>query len=221
MTRVLVVEDDVALREECARLLGLNGYAVTTCDEFEDVVGEILRAAPDCVILDLHLPGADGLSACRDVRRHSNVPIVVLTSSDSEFDEVMAMNLGADDYVTKPYSPAVLLARVQSAIRRCNATAHQAIDWHGISVDAARSTASFEGETTDLTRNELRILLALVRARGAVVSRTDLMCELWESDEFVDDNTLTVNVNRLRGALATLGVPAGTLVTHRGWGYSL
>lgn len=219
--RVFIIEDDPSLREECARLLGLSGYATSACTDFSHAADEALAAVPDCALLDLKLPGADGLAVCRELRGRSDVPIVILTSSDSEFDEVMGINLGADDYVTKPYAPPVLLARVAAAIRRAHPDVDVLSEWQGLTLDPTRSQASYDGSTCELSRNELRILAALVRARGAIVSRSDLIFELWQSDEFVDDNTLTVNVNRLRKSLASIGVPRGFLRTHRGQGYSL
>lgn len=221
MPRVFLIEDDVSLREECARLLKLNDHEVFVCTDFPDAAGQALSSGCDCVILDLKLPGIDGLSICRSIRAASAVPIIVLTSSDSEFDEVMSMNLGADDYIAKPYSPAVLLAHVAAVLRRANPAAAQVVEYRGVSLDIARSEVGFNGATAPLTRNELRILGMLMRARGSVVTRQELMYELWQSDEFVDDNTLTVNVNRLRKSLACIGVPEGFLVTHRGQGYSL
>ena len=144
----------------------------------------------------------------------------MLTSSNSEFDEVMSMNLGADDYVTKPYSPAVLIARIQSIIRR-SSTDHDdlRIERKGVVLDIGAGTVAYEDGTTELTRNELKILHILMRNPGIVITRTEIMCDLWESDAFIDDNTLTVNVNRLRKTLSKLGVPDDFLITRRGQGY--
>lgn len=221
MPKIFLVEDDAVLRAECTRLLTLDGFEVRQCCHFAEAANEALAAHADCVILDLKLPGTDGLSVCRSIRAKSMVPIIILTSSDNEFDEVMGMNIGADDYILKPYSPAILLARIRSVLRRANPQAQQVLEYRGVRLDLLRSRASYEGRTAELARNELRILAALMRARGAIVSRADLMYELWQSDEFVDDNTLTVNVNRLRKSLAALGVPKDFLVTHRGQGYSI
>lgn len=221
MPKIFLVEDDAALRAECTRLLTLDGFEVGQCRHFAEAANEALAAHADCVILDLKLPGTDGLSVCRSIRAKSMVPIIILTSSDNEFDEVMGMNIGADDYILKPYSPAILLARIRSVLRRANPQAQQVLEYRGVRLDLLRSRASYEGRTAELARNELRILAALMRARGAIVSRADLMYELWQSDEFVDDNTLTVNVNRLRKSLAALGVPEDFLATHRGQGYSI
>ncbi len=220
MAVIFVIEDDAALREELMRLLDLQGHKALTSTLFENIAQEALDADPDCVILDLKLPGDGGHAVCRDLRRESDVPIIMLTSSDSEFDEVMSMNLGADDYVTKPYNPAVLLARIQSVLRRAARTEPPSTIVHrGVTLDVARSLVAFEGRSVELTRNEFRILHMLMENHDAIISRQELMVELWQSDAFIDDNTLTVNINRLRKSLASIGVPEGFLVTRRGQGY--
>lgn len=132
----------------------------------------------------------------------------------------MSMNLGADDYVTKPYNPAVLLARIQSVLRRAARTEPPSrIEHKGVVLDVARSRVEYEGRGVELTRNEFRVLNLLMENKGAIISRQELMMELWQSDAFIDDNTLTVNVNRLRKSLASIGVPDGFLATRRGQGY--
>lgn len=219
MSRIYIIEDDEALRTELAHLLELQGFSVACCTSFGTAAAQALAAGPDCVVLDLKLPGTDGHGICRDIRARSDVPIIMLTSSESEFDEVMGMNLGADDYVTKPYSPAVLIAHIQSVLRRVASEPSRQLAHEGLSVDLARSTVSFEGASVELTKNELRILALLLSNPGCVISRQELMLELWESDSFIDDNTLTVNVNRLRSKLESLGVPADYVRTKRGQGY--
>lgn len=220
MARIFVVEDDASLRDELVRLLDLQGYSALSTTRFDRVVDDIVAASPDCVILDLKLPGISGHAICRDLRRQSDVPVIMLTSSDSEFDEVMSINLGADDYVTKPYNPAVLVARLQSVLRRSAcAEPPSRIEHKGVVLDVARSLVECEGRTFELTRNEFRILHLLMTKQGAIVSRQDLMVELWQSDAFIDDNTLTVNINRLRKSLASIGAPDDFLVTRRGQGY--
>ena len=173
------------------------------------------------MLLDLTLPGTDGQLVCRELRGASSVPIIVLTSRTTEADEVVAMTLGADDFVPKPYSPRVLLARIAALLRRSGGSAARSVLEHnGVTLDLSRSLASSASGSVELTKNEVRILALLMRRAGTIVSREDLMRELWDSEAFVDDNTLTVNVNRLRGALAKMGVE-GFLVTHRGQGYSV
>ena len=221
---IYIVEDDKAIRRELVLMLEREGYACEWSLAFNDVATAVKAAAPDLVLLDLTLPDTDGQFVCREVRRCSDVPIIVITARATEVDEVMAMEMGADDFVTKPYSSRVLLAHIESVLRRARGSAQGSVDMlehGGLSLDLSRSVVSFEGGApVELTKNETRILSALMRAGGAIVSRAALMRELWESDAFVDDNTLTVNINRLRGELARAGAD-GILVTHRGQGYAL
>ena len=217
MARLLIVEDDVSLRENLVRMLQLKGHECLCCESFTNAAAEALTAAPDCILLDLLLPGAYG----RAIRQESNVPIIVLTSSDSEFDEVMSMNVGADDYVVKPYRPAALLARIDRALARSGSadSARGQIDHGGVSLDSVRAVVSYRGKRVELSRNELLILRILMENAGSIISRSELMDELWQTDAFVDDNTLTVNVNRLRRSLESAGVPDDFITTRRGLGY--
>lgn len=221
MTRIFLIEDDDSLRTELGSLLSLQGYKVETTEDFPHAAQRVLEASPDCVVLDLRLPDADGHRICRDLRAASAVPILMLTSSESEFDEVMALGLGADDFINKPYRPATLLARIQGLLRRSTQGAPPALGFNGLTLDPSTAKATYRGESVELTRNEVRILSELLTQGGKVVTRQQLMCALWESDAFVDDNTLTVNVNRLRRQLAAIGAPEDFLKTRRGIGYSL
>lgn len=221
MSKIYVIEDDEAIRGELLRLLEREGYETGACEDFSRASELALAAGPDLVLLDLTLPGTDGQLVCRELRGASSVPIIVLTSRTTEADEVVAMTLGADDFVPKPYSPRVLLARIAALLRRSGGSAARSVLEHnGVTLDLSRSLASSASGSVELTKNEVRILALLMRRAGTIVSREDLMRELWDSEAFVDDNTLTVNVNRLRGALAKMGVE-GFLVTHRGQGYSV
>ena len=222
MARIFIIEDDAPLREGLVRLLDLHGHECFCCESFPDAADEALAANADCALLDLSLPGAFGHQICRDIRRDSDVPVIVVTSSDSEFDEVLSLDVGADDYVTKPYRPAALLARIERALARrqgAEAAASKVLEVGGVSLDPSRGEVSFENETCELTRNELRILHVLMQSAGEVITRAELMEELWQTDSFVDDNTLTVNVNRLRRCLENIGVPGGFVETKRGQGY--
>ncbi len=220
--RIFMIEDDSALREELAHLLELAGFMpIGITERFEEAPQKALEANVDCVVVDLKLPNTDGHAICRAIREKSDVPIIVLTSSESEFDEVMAMNLGADDYIVKPYRPAVLLAHIQALLRRKAPGTSILMSHKGVQLDLGAGVVSFDGKSAELTRNEQRILQILMKNPGTVVPRSEIMCALWESDSFIDDNTLTVNVNRLRKTLSSLGVPDEFLVTRRGLGYSV
>lgn len=221
MSKIYVIEDDEGIRVELVRMLEREGFEAEACEDFSHAAELALAATPDLVLLDLTLPGTDGQLVCRELRGASSVPIIVLTSRTTEADEVVAMTLGADDFVPKPYSPRVLLARIAALLRRSGGSAARSVLEHnGVKLDLSRSLASSASGSVELTKNEVRILALLMRRAGTIVSREDLMRELWDSEAFVDDNTLTVNVNRLRGALAKMGVE-GFLVTHRGQGYSV
>ncbi len=221
MPLIYIVEDDAAIRTELAQVLERNGFTTAACTAFDAVVDDILAADPDLVLLDLTLPGTDGQFVCRDLRTRSDVPIIVLTSRTTEIDEVMSMTMGADDFVPKPYSSRVLVARIQALLRRASAAPERnAIVHNGVELDLARSLALANGKQVELTKNEMRILALLMRHAGTIVSREAIMRDLWDSDAFVDDNTLTVNINRLRNTLEKIGV-TGYLSTHRGRGYSV
>lgn len=221
MPRIFVVEDDAAIRGELVQALERTGYEAVWCERFTSVVDDILAARPDLVLLDLSLPDTDGQFICRELRAASDIPIVVLTSRTTEIDEVMSMTLGADDFIAKPYRTRVLLARIQALLRRAQgAEGKSLLEHNGVTLDLSRSIASARGKQVELTKNEMRILGLLMSRAGTIVSREDIMRDLWDSDAFVDDNTLTVNINRLRATLAKIGVNE-YLVTHRGRGYSV
>lgn len=217
---VYIVEDDAAIAGELARALEREGFRTAAAERFDRVVPDILAAAPDLVLLDLTLPGTDGQFIARDLREHSQVPIIVLTSRTTEIDEVMAMNLGADDFIPKPYRLRVLVARIQALLRRADGGAATILSHNGLELDSARSVARTNEREVELTKNECRILALLMSRAGQVVSRADIMRDLWESEAFIDDNTLTVNINRLRATLEKIGV-ANYLVTKRGQGYTV
>lgn len=221
MAKIHVIEDDAALRDELERLLDLQGFTATHSTDFTRAAEDALAERADCIVVDLKLPNANGHQICRDIRAASEVPIIMLTSSESEFDEVMALGLGADDYITKPYRPATLIARIQGLLRRSTTSTQPTLQHEGITLDEAAATVEFNGKRTELTRNELRIMQLLMRNAGNVVSRQQLMVHLWESDSFIDDNTLTVNVTRLRKKLEALGADEDVIKTRRGIGYSL
>jgi len=220
VARIAIIEDDESIRSALAEMLGMNGHEAVTIASFDHVVDTTLEANPDLVLLDLNLPSLDGTVVCRELRSRSSMPIIVVTSRTGEIDEVMCMTLGADDFIAKPYSSHVLLVRIEALLRRAGGMSAAALSHKGLTLDVSRSTVTANGRTVELTKNELRILALLIRSAGSIVPRETIMVELWDSDAFVDDNTLTVNVNRLRQTLGKLGVN-DYLVTHRGLGYSV
>lgn len=217
---IFLVEDEAGIRQELSALLSRYGYRCVTTADFKDVAGQVCASGADLLLLDLNLPRYDGYHVCREVRRRSQMPIIVVTSRATELDELMSMNLGADDFLTKPYNTQILLARMARLLQRACPGVSPAVSRGGLTLDLGRGVAARNGVEVELTRNESRILQTLLAAEGRIVSRNALMEALWKSDAFVDDNTLTVNVARLRRRLEELGL-SEVLATRRGQGYQL
>lgn len=221
MNKVFIIEDDVKINEQLGSFLKRYGYEVATSFDFENIVDIALEKNPKIILLDINLPVFDGYYICKEIRKQSNVPIIVVTSRDTEMDELISMNLGADDFITKPYNAAILLARIESIIRRVYGNNSMEIyEYNGLRYNLSTSEMEYEGNKSDLTKNESRILYTLIKNKGKIVSRSELMKYLWQNDEFVDDNTLTVNINRLRKKMEEIGAN-NMLTTKRGQGYIL
>lgn len=221
MQKIMMIEDDPATREELALLLENEGYMPLAVTEFTDILAQAREARPDLILLDIGLPGRDGFSLCASLRKAVNAPVIFVTSRDSGLDEIRALSLGGDDYITKPYNIPVLLARVRAVLRRSGKAAEpEVIEVGGLSLHLAKGCVSAGEKTTALTRNELQILACLMARAGEIVSRADLIEALWDNQIYIDDNTLSVNVTRLRGKLAELGQP-DLIKTRRGMGYQL
>ena len=222
MDKILIVEDDEKLREELKIFLDRNGYDTVILDKFDNPVEDILKINPNLVLLDINLPYFDGEYICKELRKKSNVPIIMLTSRDNEIDELISLNYGADQYVTKPYNIQILLAKINGLLKRSkNSDATQTlIDCREFVLDISKSVIENGNNKIELTKNELKILHYLVMNRGKIVSRDEIMDYLWDSESFIDDNTLTVNIKRLRVKLEELGVK-DIIETKRGQGYIL
>ena len=220
MRQILIIEDDQTIHEELAILLKNEGYQVQIITEFELIAEQVRSVRPDLVLLDLGLPGGDGLSLCAAIRKIA--PIIVVTSRTSTLDELQALNLGSDDYVTKPYNIPVLLARIKAVLRRNGGemTEPDILEAAGLRLSLTKGTVTAPGGTAELTRNELKILAHLMAHTGEIVPRADLIEALWDSQIYIDDNTLSVNVTRLRSKLEGLGMP-NVIKTRRGMGYQL
>lgn len=219
MARIFLVEDDPKIREELTTLLEKYGHSCCSSNDFTNMLDAILKSGAELLLLDINLPVFDGYHICRELRKVSDLPIIIVTSRDSDVDELMSMNLGADDFITKPYNTQILLARINSVLNRAyNNRSAKVVSHNGVSLDLATSIVSNGERQAELTKNELRILHLLMTNSGSILSRDELMNDLWQSDEFVDDNTLTVNINRLRKKLEEIGI-TGYLITKRGRGY--
>ncbi len=222
MKKILIVEDDEKLRDELQIFLNKNGYIAESIKTFDNTIYDILKINPDLILLDINLPGADGEFICKEIRKQSNMPIIMITSRDNELDELISLNYGADNYITKPFNIQILLAKISSLLRRTNMQVenNNIIDAKDFTLNMSKSTIEKAGKTIELTKNEYRILKYLLENRDQIVSREDIMECLWDSESFIDDNTLTVNITRLRNKLETLGLKE-LLQTKRGQGYML
>lgn len=219
--KIFIVEDEGKIRDELTKLLERYGYLVESSTDFENIVPKIIESNSHMVLLDINLPYYDGYYVCREIRKKSNIPIIVVTSRRSDIDELMSMNLGADDFITKPYNTQIFLARMASILKRTYSINDMEIFEHnGLKYNMSTSQVSFKGDEIELTKNESKILYTLIKNKGKIVSRDDIIKALWQSNEFIDDNTLTVNVNRLRRKIAGIGAE-GYLQTKRGQGYIL
>ncbi len=216
---ILVIEDDAVIRKELKILLEKNGYTTWVTEDFNDVVKFSINKNPHLILLDLNLPVYDGYHICREIRKSSKVPIVVVTSRDSDIDELMSMSIGADDFITKPYNTQILLARIASILNRVySIQTSNKLSVRDLVLDVGKSTVENGEGIVELTKNEVRILALLIKNQGIITSRDDIINELWQSNEFVDDNTLTVNINRLRTKLTEIGA-VDFIKTKRGQGY--
>ena len=220
MQKIFIVEDDRGIAEAVASQAERWAFDVRIASDFRDVAGEVAQFQPHIVLMDIGLPFFSGYYWCSEIRKTSRVPIIFLSSAADNMNIVMAMNMGGDDFIAKPFDMSVLMAKIQALLRRTYdfAPPSPLLAHRGAVLDAGSGALKYEGKTIELTRNEFRILLALMEKRGNVVSREKLMERLWETDSFVDENTLTVNVNRLRKKLDAAGL-TGFIATRFGVGY--
>ena len=222
MPKILIVEDDEKLRQELKIFLDKNGYIAVVLEKFDNAVEDILNENADLILLDINLPITDGEYICKEVRKTSNVPIIMVTSRDNEIDELMSLNYGADQYVTKPYNIQILLAKITGLLKRSQ---NKGADLNKINcnefiLNISQSMIETKDTKVELTKNEFKILYFLVLHREKIVSREEIIEYLWESESFIDDNTLTVNMKRLRNKLEEINLQE-LIETKRGQGYML
>lgn len=219
MKKILIIEDDETIREELKTFLERYNYNALTIKDFKNVLEEIQMANADLLLLDINLPIFDGFYICREIRKLSSIPIIVVTSRDRDIDELMSMNLGADDFITKPYNTQILLARINSILKRVySRETQEIIGYKDLILNLSNGTITYKENSLDLTKNEIKILSYLMKNKGKIISREDFMDYLWNSDFFVDDNTLSVNVTRLRKKIESVGLK-NPIETRRGLGY--
>lgn len=222
MQKILIVEDDEKIRNELETFLNKNGFIAESIDKFDNTVQDVLNQKVDLILLDINLPNADGEYICKEIRKISDVPIIIVTSRDNEIDELMSLNYGADQYVTKPYNLQILLAKIVGLLKRNqNAGTNQdKIECNEFVLNKSDRTIEKEDLKIELTKNEYNILLFLVIHKGQVVSRDEIIDFLWQSEDFIDDNTLSVNIKRLRTKLEDMEI-RDVIETRRGQGYIL
>lgn len=217
---ILIVEDEPAIRQELKQLLENALYQVTALDDFENVAADVLEICPDLVLLDLNLPGESGFDVCTRIRSSSEVPIIFVTSRTDSMDELTGLMKGGDDYITKPFQPPILLAHIAAVLKRTARGEKERAKFRHreVELDIAKGILSFQGKTVELTKNELKIMHYLFQNKGNIVSRANLVEYLWDNQVFIDDNTLSVNMTRIRAKLEQAGVH-DFIRTKRGLGY--
>ena len=219
MYRIFVVEDDRTIAREVCRLAESWGMEAKSAEDLRNVAAEAAEYGPHMIIMDIGLPFFDGYYWCRELRKQTAAPILFLSSAADNMSVIMAVNMGGDDFVAKPFDGGVLMAKVRSLLRRCyDMVAEPVLERRGARLHSGDQKLDYNGQTVELTKNEYRILSCLMESGGRVVSREKLMERLWETDSFVDENTLTVNVNRLRRKLAAAGLE-DFIATRHGVGY--
>lgn len=222
MHKILLVEDDEVIRQQVKKMLEQWGYEVVLVEDFMEVLSLFVKEEPHLVLMDIGLPLFNGYHWCQEIRKVSKVPIMFLSSRDQAMDIVMAINMGGDDFVTKPFDQNVLLAKIQGLLRRSYEFGkdQNLLEYMGVILNLKAMDLVYQGEVVSLTKNEFQILQVLFERSGNIVSREDLMKELWNSDFFIDDNTLSVNVARLRKKLEAVGLK-DFIETKKGVGYGL
>lgn len=217
--KIYIVEDEAPIRAELTTLLEKYGYSCESNTNFENIAECVIKSESNLVLLDINLPFQDGFTVCRDIRKQSDIPIIVLTSRNTDFDELLSLNIGADDFISKPYNAQVLIARIQKILKRTYEVQVNSVLFHkGLTINLLKATMSYNELEIELTKNELGILRLLVLNKGNVIPRDAIIDELWQSEEFIDENTLNVNIVRLRKKLSEIGL-SDYLETKRGLGY--
>jgi len=218
----MVIEDTEHIRNELSQLLIKNRYEPIAPKEFENIPSIVKETNPHLILLDINLPNTDGFKLCTEIRSFSNVPIVFVTSRNTDIDELMSITLGGDDFITKPYNTSILIARLSALIKRAypnlNSNSNDIIEYNGVKLNILSSKVEYNSMDVELSKNELKIFHYLLTNKGKIVSRLDIIEYLWDNELFVEDNTLTVNITRIRNKLQSLGIKE-FIKTKRGQGY--
>ena len=219
MKKIFIVEDDKSICMELVEILENEGYAASYLTDFEHSKEEILAARADLILMDINIPGINGRNLLKEIRKESDIPVIMVTSRTSEMDEVLPMSYGADDYITKPYNPTILLLRIAAVLKRMEGS-QNAASYRGAEVNFSKGTIRLGEKEQVLTKNEMIIFQRLLSRKDKIVSRDEIMTDLWDNEEYVNDNALTVNISRLRTKLAELGLP-DAIETRKKQGYRL
>ena len=221
MNKILIVEDEKLIQEELETLLSNAGFTAVCVTDFENTLTQIKAEMPDLILLDINLPGQNGYSLCASIRQFSDVPILFITGRNTTMDELQALTLGGDDFISKPYNIPILLARINALLKRGQAAKQPAyLEFNGFTLNPIAGTLAADGREIELTKTELKIMYYFFEHPGEIVPRLDLVEYLWDNEIHIDDNTLSVNIMRIREKLRTLG--RGELIqTKRGMGYKI
>lgn len=215
MYTILIIEDDEAICKELQMLLQKQGYEAVCWDLQEDIRELVKTHDPHIILLDINLPQMDGFTICSQLRSFSKVPIIFVTSRNTDMDELCSMQMGGDDFITKPYNTSILLARIAALLKRSYEWKDQNLSHNGVTLDIAMSRVSYQNEARELTKNEVKILHYMFQHQGEIIPREDLIDYLWDNKLFIDDNALSVNVTRIRNKLRELGVDDFIVTRHR------
>lgn len=219
MKKIMIVEDDEVIKDELSELLKNSSYLVESVKNFEKAKEEIFKYNPDLILLDINIPYLNGELLLKEIRKESSVPVIMVTSKSGEIDEALSITYGADDYITKPYNPTILLLRIQNIFKRINQN-NNALKYEDIIVDLNKSELKKDDKVLVLTKNEMIIFSYLLNNKEKIVSRDELMTYLWNNEEYINDNALTVNISRLRSKLSNFGYE-NIIETRKGQGYIL
>lgn len=219
MKKIMIVEDDEVIKDELSELLKNSSYLVESVKNFEKAKEEIFKINPDLILLDINILYLNGELLLKEIRKESSVPVIMVTSKSGEIDEALSITYGADDYITKPYNPTILLLRIQNIFKRINQN-NNALKYKDIIVDLNKSELKKDDKVLVLTKNEMIIFSYLLNNKEKIVSRDELMTYLWNNEEYINDNALTVNISRLRSKLSSFGYE-NIIETRKGQGYIL
>ena len=219
MPKIKIIEDDLSIANELKEMLVRAGYLALITEDFSNVLDQIKKEQPNLILLDINLPKINGDVLLQQIRKESNVPVIMLTSKNSEIDEVLSMSYGADDYITKPYNPTILLLRIGAVLKRTERKTEK-LSYYDLEVIPEKGILRQDKNEIILTKNEMIIFLYLLQKQGKIVTRDELMTDLWNNDEYINDNALTVNISRLRSKLKEIGYEEA-IETRKGQGYIL